>query len=456
MSQPRSSNPLTRLGLRDALGTLVAALRRSRAAHSTFYYGSSSLICQFLRFVGVLYSTRLMGAAEFGLLAQALVMIGLLGLVREWGQTTGLIAYPGADRRYAVFHFQTQWLAAFVGLGIIATLVAWPGLLPARLAAAGPLIAAAFALEAIGVTAQTCAQKAFRFRMLGAVEIASLAGWLATIVLGARSLRAFELLLWARLAEHAIRSGALIALAGRGHFGWVWGGDLLRYYFGRFGRFCAPEAWLLVLTTQADTLLLTAFGTLDDVGVYERIQQFLRIPLSASVNLVDKVALMSFSDAQAEPTRLRRVFWGFSLLVVALVCAVLLLCSIALPWLLDTFVGREWKATLVPLWFLALPLSVITPFAQCMGLLFRGTGDAPALLGGAVILLGVKVLAGALLIPPAGAAGMIGAATVTLLSYALLFLPRTLTLTGTHGTSASRKPDPGSDPPRPTDSGIDR
>src|SRR5207249_4471156 len=52
-------------------------------ARGTFYYGGSSIICQGLRFLGILISTRLIAADEFGRFATAIMLVGLCGLAKE-------------------------------------------------------------------------------------------------------------------------------------------------------------------------------------------------------------------------------------------------------------------------------------------------------------------------------------------------------------------------------------
>jgi hypothetical protein len=73
-----------------------------------FYYASSSLVCQTLRFLGVLITTRAIVPEQFGLFAQATLLISIAGLLREVGQTGALVAYQGSDQRYAYFNFQTN------------------------------------------------------------------------------------------------------------------------------------------------------------------------------------------------------------------------------------------------------------------------------------------------------------------------------------------------------------
>jgi O-antigen/teichoic acid export membrane protein len=69
-------------------------IKYGRKVRGTFYYGGSSIICQGLRFLGVLISTAAIAPDQFGKYATALMLIGLCGLAGLFGQNSAfLICY---------------------------------------------------------------------------------------------------------------------------------------------------------------------------------------------------------------------------------------------------------------------------------------------------------------------------------------------------------------------------
>ncbi|MES2569168.1 MAG: hypothetical protein V4710_03835, partial [Verrucomicrobiota bacterium] len=62
---------------------LQAQLQNSLKGRALAYYASSSLGCQFLRFVGIVVSTRLLQPEDFGFFAQTMLLLGVLCLLRD-------------------------------------------------------------------------------------------------------------------------------------------------------------------------------------------------------------------------------------------------------------------------------------------------------------------------------------------------------------------------------------
>ena len=117
--------------VRKLVSSAAERLTRSAKLKATAYYGGSSLVCQAFRFIGLLVSTRLISAGQFGVFATALMVVGLCGLLREFGQNSALLSRCDPLAGYGKLHFQ---LSVFLGLSAAAAVVfachlyrAWPG-----------------------------------------------------------------------------------------------------------------------------------------------------------------------------------------------------------------------------------------------------------------------------------------------------------------------------------------
>lgn len=406
--------------VRQALDSIQRRFAGRTKVKASLYYASSSLLCQALRLSGLIVSTRLIDKGQFGIFAQATLALTFASLLRDIGQTNALLSYSGDDRRYALFNFQLN-----VALGSIAACVLWLGMvrvpwIPPELGSAAPLLALITFIEIVSQTGIVMAQKEFRFGMLARVEIGALAAWLVTLAFTVTRLEGFMSLLCAQLAEVVFRSGMVFALSGRRYLGSAHGPDLRRYYFAEFARHLVPQNILQAVAGRLDYLLLSIVSTREQLGIYERMLQYIRIPWSLSINLIDRVLLVSYSREQNNPAALRGTLRKSTLLVGVAVSCVTVVATLAVVFPLKYFIGPEWADTILRHWWAALPFTLVTPFVWNLNIFCQGTGRAAQLLRNTLLLLIVTAIAGALAAPKFGAFGMLlaqGAAYSVLLAY---------------------------------------
>ena len=406
--------------LRQAVEIIRGRLAGRTKVQASLYYASSSLVCQAMRFCGLIISTRFIEKAQFGLFAQATLALSFAALLREIGQTNALLSYRGDDRRYAIFNFQLN-----IALGLTAACALWavlalaPGL-PAELGKAAPLLAAITLAEIATQTGLVMAQKEFRFGMLARVEIAALAAWLTTLVATVSRTEGFLSLICAQLAEILVRFAGVFALSGRRYCGIARGADLNRYYFSQFAAHLVPQNILQTVAGRLDYILLSIFSTRDELGIYERMLQYIRIPWSLSINLIDRVLLVSYSREQNDPEALRKTLRKSTMLVAVAVTSATVAATLAVALLLKFIVGVDWADTILRHWWAALPFTLITPFVWNLNIFCQGTGRAAQLLRNTAFLLAATAIAGGIAAPRFGALGMLaaqGAAFAALLAY---------------------------------------
>src|ERR1700682_160792 len=95
---------------------------------STLYYGASSIVCQALRFLGILISTASMAPDQFGKFATAVMLIGLCGLAGAFGQNSAFLSCTRSDPAYARFHFLISLtLSSLVVLLVTVSILVLPG-----------------------------------------------------------------------------------------------------------------------------------------------------------------------------------------------------------------------------------------------------------------------------------------------------------------------------------------
>ncbi len=384
------------------------------------YYAGSSIICQGVRFFGVLFSTRHIPPEQFGLYAQACLGLVFAGLVREIGQGNALISYQGSDRRYALYNFQLNLLLGLLAAALLLVAPVWIQAIPRPIHRAFPILAAICLAENISLTSLIVAQKGYRFLLLGCVDVAAVGSWTFVLLLAVGRVDGFIALLLAPLAEVSVRCVALLAAVGWRYVGWAGGADLRAYYFGRFARTMIAKTWLETLGGKIDLFLLSSLSSLSQLGIYERTLQFVRIPWSLSINLLDKVLLVSYSNEQGDPEALRGILAKGGRLIAFQAFAAAALVSLGLVFLLKFAIGPAWPPLILRQWWIALPFTLATPFVWNYNLLFQGTGRPKQLLKNILAPVVIELALGLAVAARFGAAGMIavrGFASLVLLAY---------------------------------------
>jgi O-antigen/teichoic acid export membrane protein len=372
--------------------TLVQSLRDrikyGAKVRSTLYYGGSSIVCQVLRFLGVLISTASMAPDQFGKYATAFMLIGLCGLAAVFGQNSAFLSCTRSDPAYARFHFLLSLaLSSLVVLLVVVSILVLPGFSDLRPAI--PILALIVLIEGASMTPMIVAQKRFEFRRMAMLEIAAGATWLLCVGLGSRWYPSAMTLIFARMMESLVRGCSLL--------GWLYR-DLIqgeitqdvRGYYGRFARLLTPQAWLESLFGNLDVLLLKFFTTQTDLGIYERTQMLVRIPVSTSVNLVDRVATATYSKDQESLSQLQQSLMQFNVFI----------------WFFaGPLLGTGWKNAVSSLWIWAIPFCLLRPIVWNFNLFFQATSRPKHLLFTLVGMILVFVLTGFLFIPRLGSRG---------------------------------------------------
>ena len=383
---------------------LADRIRSGSKSRAAFYYSGSSLVCQCLRFIGILVSTPRIQADQFGILASAVLVCGLASIVREFGQNSALLSSLGIQPGYARTHLILTMSANTIGMLLIAGAVLWiPSL--HDLSGLWPLLVFQAGFEAITFTPMIVAQKNFAFKGLAMVEISAVTTWLLITIFAAWRCPLGAALVAARLGETAVRGIVLFIW----QFPSLWGGrptrSIFRYYFG-FARLLAPKAWIETFGGNLDVLLLRVFTNNAEMGVFERTMHLLRVPLALSVNLIDAVAGASYSREQRTPEEVARTFRIFSLVVLAGALLGVGLVQIFLWCAAGPLLGLTWKLSIETVWLWAIPFAILRPFVWNFNIFFQATGRPKELLLSLSLATGLLLALGSIATPMLGIRGL--------------------------------------------------
>src|SRR5258708_17768401 len=254
------------------------------------------------------------------------------------------------------------------------------------------------------------------------IGIAACAVWLLCVGLGSRWYPVGVTLIFARMMESLVRGASLL--------GWLYRnlnqGEItreVRLYYGRFARLLTPQAWVENLLGNLDLLLLKCFTTETDLGIYERTQQVVRIPVSTSVNLVDRVAGAAYSREQESLPLLQRSLVQFISVIALGTIAGLGIVQLFLWFFAGPLLGAGWKNAVSSLWIWAIPLCLFRPMLWNVNLVFQATSRPKHLLLTLVGMLLLLSIVGLILTPSLGSRGIFVALGC---SYFITFAVQTL------------------------------
>jgi O-antigen/teichoic acid export membrane protein len=383
---------------------LADRIRSGSKSRAAFYYSGSSLVCQCLRFIGILVSTPRIQADQFGILASAVLVCGLASIPREFGQNSALISSLGVQPGYARAHLILTMCANTIGMLLIAGAILWiPSL--HDLSGLWPLLVFQAGFEAITFTPTIVAQKNFAFKGLAAVEISAVTTWLLITIFAAWRCPLGAVLVAARLGETAVR-GTVVFIW---QFPSLWHGRptpaIFHYYFG-FAKLLAPKAWIETFGGNLDVLLLRVFTNNVEIGIFERTMHLLRVPLALSVNLIDAVAGASYSREQGTPEEVDRTFRKFSLFVSVGAFLGVALVQIFLWFAAGPVLGPTWKHSIGSVWLWAIPYAILRPFFWNFNIFFQATGRPKELLLTLSLATGLVLILGSIATPLLGVRGL--------------------------------------------------
>ena len=349
---------------------------------------------------------------RFGAFAQAMWLYGLVGIF-DLAHSPALIAYGGDDDRYPRAHFTIQGALSVFGIIVICTVVACGGGsedLPRLL----PIVIYMVLIYWLTSTGLVMCEKAFRFGLMSVASLSSVIVWVLTLVIGLSSgYDPSTVVLLAAALEMTTRGLIAFFPVGWRYTRPVWGKDIHAYFINKFAKIRGPGLWLQGVGNNLDVYLLTKLSTTYQLGIYDRLTNFVRIPSSLSINLVDRVAVVSYSAEQSDPEQVQRSFKQFLKVVVILAGGAVVVSTIGMPFVLRVAVGEQWQKEIMALWYLAIPMMLFAPVMVKASLLLEGIGRVKRLLLGSAVTVGTKAVTALALVPFYGARGMVGALSIT-------------------------------------------
>ncbi|ODT17241.1 MAG: hypothetical protein ABS35_26315 [Kaistia sp. SCN 65-12] len=353
-------------------------------------FGQGLSVIMRLAFMVIL--ARLLDPSEFGLVAMATAVTGMMAMFASAGLSTAVIqARTISDTQLSTLFWVNMLIGAlFAGIcGLLApVLVAFYG--EPQLFWLTILLAPGFLMSAASVQPLAILQRDMRYGSLMLVEFsAQLLGLLAGVILALAGYR-----YWALVgASFFLQLGTLVGLwqATR----WL---PTRRFALGevrallRVGGTVTLNTIVTYVGFNLEKVLVGRVWGAEALGHYGRAYQFISVPIDNLSNAVGGVAFSALSRLQDEPERLRAYFLkGYALLVSLSLPLTLFLCLFAKPIFLILF-GPKWQEA-AAIFQILTPTVLVFSLTNPFGWLLLATGRQNRSFKIALVMAGLVVVA---------------------------------------------------------------
>lgn len=344
--------------------------------------GAVTLSSQALKFVLQLGSTmvlaRLLLPSDFGLIAMVTAVVGFVAMFKDAGLSMATVQRKDIthDQVSTLFWINVALSAAVMLIvaamaPLIASFYAEPRLVWITLALAGTMLFGGFTVQH-----QALLKRQMRFKALAVIEIASMAGGIATAIAMALSDFGYWSLVGMTAATALIYAILVWVLCdwrpGRPKRG-SGVGEMLK-----FGGGLSLATFLNYAREQGPFVIIGwVFGPAL-LAVYERAYRLLVLPLKQMMPPISAVALPVLSRLQTDEARFRRTVR--SLLYIAAVVSIIpsaIAVSVA-PEIIEIFLGNQWRRASLIFAFL-IPLAATQAISSVMIWCITASGQSSVL-----------------------------------------------------------------------------
>lgn len=315
--------------------------------------GTAKLVAQAISWAITLFVVRLLAPAEYGLMALALVVLGLLSTAAQLGLGSSLVQVAEIDEtelaRVAGVVISLN-LSAAVLLVLVAPLVAL-ALGEPRATAIIEVSALQFVFSAVAGVPQALLTRDLDFRRLAWIDTAS--GVLTNLpTLGLAWLGAG---VWALVGGYQIGAAVRALLLIRAG-GWVQPSFQLtgiqRHL--RFGGALTSARLVWQVASQVDILIAGRFLGSGALGIYSVALNLASMPLQKIMAIVNQVAFAAVARVQEDPARLRRDLLKALRLIASAGVPIAWGLGCVAPEFVRLAFGPKWSGVSVPLQILCL------------------------------------------------------------------------------------------------------
>lgn len=305
-------------------------------------------VAQIISWVGTFYAAHLLKPADYGVVTMAMVPIGLLRMVEDFGLDTVLVQDRSLDRDQLA---RLAGLALLIGAALcVAFLLAAQPIATFNhepvVAALVSALSVTFIFDAVQLLPRAALQRQLRYRTLAIVTAVQFLVSAITLVTCARQGLGFWALVLNTIIAGAVVTAVLVWLA---PFAVAWPrnvASLARPMLSGWRLLVSRAGWYGY--SNADQFLIGRVLGKESLGNYQFAMTFSGLPVQEVTSVVSRVVPGVFSAVQFQPAELRRYF----LLLTEAMAYLALPAAAGLALTADHVVhiglGPQWEAVIVP------------------------------------------------------------------------------------------------------------
>jgi O-antigen/teichoic acid export membrane protein len=333
-----------------------------------------------VRLLGLVLVVKLIGPADYGIYSAALAFVLWVVTLAQMGAETYLIRQPGEIEQIR-YHYAFTFL---LGTSLVATGVAEsltfalaPLLRPTGVILPLRVLLLSIPINVLWAPAQAAIERAFRYRVMGLIELGGDVALYGTAVpLAFLKFGTWSLVIgcFSWQAWLLVTSTLLAGLRPRLKWSRAEGRELLRH-----GASYASARWIGQASSLVNPMVVGAFYGAAGVGFVSFAQRLID-SLGFAQHGAPRLGLVAMSKVSLdEPERLRSAIeWGSKLQLLAMVIPFAAFGGLA-PWVVPALFGHQWSRAIPVYVILALATVVTTSSAiQNAFLLSKGRNGAVA------------------------------------------------------------------------------
>ncbi|MDZ7752551.1 MAG: lipopolysaccharide biosynthesis protein [Gammaproteobacteria bacterium] len=354
---------------------------RSRVLGALSWAAGAKALGQIISWGITLYVIRLLTPQDYGIMALAMVFIGITVPLSELGLGAALIQTPTLETRLIR---QVYGFALLVSVGFFLAITAAAGPVAAffdspGLASVLPVLAFGLVLTAVSICPKAILLRDLNLRLTSLTEVGgAIGGGLLTLYLAHSGYGVWSLV-WGHLLTLALAATVLLAVAGTPKlpsFDLRGVGQSLT-----FGVWVTLDRLMWMLWSQADALIIGKVLGEVRLGSYAVAKEIAQIPQTKIQGTINAVAFPAYAEAQRTEGAAARYLQKYIRLSAMVAFPVFWGIGATAPVFVPLLLGDPWEAAILPMQIIAFAMparvaqAAVSPYLQAVGEARRATGN---------------------------------------------------------------------------------
>jgi len=350
---------------------------------------------QLIRFGSSMWVARLIAPSDYGILAMATVITGLLNVCRDLGTTASIVQQRSLEPALLNSAF---FINCAVGLIFSLTLLALGPLIGVaygneHVSPVVQVLGFSFLLSSLGLVDSAVLRRAMRFDLLAGTNVLTIAlQGMAAIALAYYGWGVWALVI-ASITRAAVHS-LVLRIASPWRFAWEFSWASLRGVL-RFGSGVTGSQLVAYLTRNVDKLIVGRVLGAAPLGFYSMAFSFYLMPTELVTAILNRVLFPAMSRQQDRAEDLGRSLRRAVAGVALVACPAMIGLGVIAEPLIEAVLGEKWRAA-TPMVMILCPAAVFQAIGSTSGNVYLAKGRSDILfvwsIASAIVLTGATLI----------------------------------------------------------------